>query len=163
MAVPTCENGLTGRTAGVASLYAELPCRVYRRGAKCIHAIKARAITVHIHAHARTSSSPRNPNRRYSNYYGVSAFPWRSARTFGHAKLPVCSRNVVTRADVHFHYRLIELIFSARAESACSCAVFPWRFTNVREYDDPRCKHKYLTWEWNQRHAICISCIVVRT
>lgn len=63
-------------------------------------------------ARARAASSPRNPDpRRYSNYYGVSAFPWRSARTFGHAKLPVCSRNVVTRADVHFHYRLIELIF----------------------------------------------------
>ena len=128
VAVPTCENGLTGRTAGVASLYVELPCTVYRRGAKCIHAIKARCNyrTYTTHARSRELSSPRNPNpRRYSNYYGVSAFPWRSARTFEHAKLPVCSRNVVTRADVHFHYRLIELIFSARAESTCSCAVFP--------------------------------------
>lgn len=107
-------------------------------------------------AHA-TGSSPRNPDpRRYSNYYGVSAFPWRSARTFGHAKLPVCSRNVVTRADVHFHYRLIELIFWARAESTRSRVVFPWRATNVRKYDDPCRKYKYLTREWNQCHAVCI-------
>lgn len=107
------------------------------------------------------ASSPRNPDsRRYSNYYGVSAFPWRSARTFGHAKLPVCSRNVVTRADVHFHYRLIELIFWARMESIRSRTVFPWRTTNVRKYDDDLCReYKYLTRDWNQHHAANIFII----
>jgi len=125
--------------------------------------LKHIAITVHIlHTHARTSSSPRNPNpRRYSNYYGVSAFPWRSARTFEHAKLPVCSRNVVTSADVHFHYRLIKLIFSTRVESTCSCAVFPWCFPTFGN----TMTHLVNTniWHGNGISAICGICISCNT
>lgn len=101
---PACENDLTGRTAGVSQrLYGEIP-RARYIGAPSAHicAIKARTIT-RTHGLFPNTAIPIR-TRRYSNYYGARVFP---RHVWAHAKLPV---RRLSSPDMHFHYRLIELI-----------------------------------------------------
>lgn len=113
---PACGNDLTGCTAGVSQcLYGEIP-RARYIGAASAHicAIKARTIT-RTHGLFPDTAIPIR-TRRYSNYYGARGFP-RHVRA--HAKLPVRrlspslfpSPRPFPSLNVHFHYRLIELIF----------------------------------------------------
>lgn len=154
------ENDLTGGAAAVAGPYGEIPVARYT-GAKYTPL-----------KHVQLPCSARALPRRAIPIHGVIVIITEcahsrgrySARTFGHAKLPVCPPQCghPCRRTFSLPFNWINFLSPLR-ERHLPRRLPLAHYQRVRKYDGParardRARHnnKYLKRKWNQRRAACI-------